>query len=147
MDKIPGVVTLISILGILPLMAGVFALFKLPFIHSELNTFLHNLALVYAGLILSFIGGCLFGFECVSKSGANIKRTWLAILPTLLALCALIVTNFSASILAVGFLLVYEFDRKSRSAGVAPDWWLSLRFPLTATVIFLLSIIGFFHGN
>ena len=55
--------------------------------------------------------------------------------------------KFSASILAVGFLLVYELDRKAYTTGTVPGWWLSLRFPLTAIVILSLSIIGFSHES
>ena len=145
MHKIPKVIKIISSLGILPFLLGAIATFKLSFITPDLITFLHNISILYGALILSFLGGCLFSFECLNQSGPNILRSWAAILPTLWALIALQINNFSASILAIGFLIVYEFDRRAKSARIVPDWWLSLRLPLTAVVILFLSIIGFYH--
>ena len=147
MVEVPKAVKVISLLGMLPYLFGVLATFKLYFINAGLNTFLLRLSTLYGALILTFLGGCLFGFECLKNEKPNLLRLWLAIIPTLWSLIALTATNFSASILAVGFLLVFELDRKFMAAGVVPDWWLSLRFPLTASVSLSLLIIGFSHGN
>ena len=147
MAKIPKVIKIISLLGMLPFLFGILATFKLSIIKPEFNTFLLHFSVSYAALILSFLGGCLFGFECLNRANQRSLRPWMAILPTLWALMALEVTNFSASILAIGFLLIYEFDRKFSASGLVPDWWLSLRFPLTAYVTLSLLIIGFYHGD
>ena len=147
MTKVPKVVKIISILGLLPFIFGAIASLQLSLIEDTLNKFFLNFSILYSALILSFLGGCLFGFECLSKSVPNKKRVWIAILPTLWAILALQITNFSASILAIGFLLVYEVDRKAYAAGTVPYWWLSLRLPLTAIVILSLSIIGFSHAS
>ena len=147
MTKVPKVIKIISTLGLLPFLFGAIGSLQLSLIQYNLNKFFLSLATLYAALILSFLGGCLFGFECLNKSKPNKKRVWIAILPTIWALLALQITNFSASILAIGFLLVYEFDRKAYTTGTVPDWWLSLRLPLTAIVILSLSIIGFSHES
>ena len=147
MIKIPSVIQMISTLGILPFLLGVLATFNLFYNYPALNSFLVSISLLYAALILSFLGGCLFGFESLNKDGPNNSRPWIAIIPAIWALVALQVTNFSASILAVGFLLVYEFDRRAHSEGRTPDWWLKLRLPLTIVVIGSLSIIGFYHES
>ena len=147
MLEVPKVIKIISTLGLLPFLFGAIASLQLSLIQDYLNKFFLSLSILYAALILSFLGGCLFGFECLNKSMPNIKRAWIAIVPTIWALLALQITNFSASILAVGFLIVYEFDRKAYSHGTVPGWWLSLRLPLTAIVILSLSIIGFSHES
>ena len=147
MTKVPAVIKTVATLGLLPFLFGTIGSFQLSFIQDNLNKFFLNLSISYAALILSFLGGCLFGFECLNKSTPNKKRVWIAILPTLWALIAFQIANFSASILAIGFLLVYEFDRRAYAAGTVPDWWLSLRLPLTAIVILSLSIIGFSHES
>ncbi len=147
MTQTPKVVKIVSTLGIIPFLLGAFAVFNLPILSPELNKFLINVSILYGSLILTFLGGCLFGFECLSNSGPNNTRIWVAVSPAFIALLALLTSNFSASILAVGFLLVFNFDRRFHIAGVVPKWWLSLRLPLTTIVIISLSIIGFFHEN
>ena len=143
MKNIPKVIRIISTLGLLPFVPGILATFDVFNTYPAVNSFLFNLSLCYGALILSFLGGCLFGFECLKKAGPNNSRSWIAIVPTIWALIALQIPNFSASFLAVGFLIVYEFDRRARYTGTTPDWWLTLRLPLTAVVILSLSIIGF----
>ena len=145
--QIPKTIKIISILGLSPLFIGFIATFKLPMINPDLNKFLINCSLLYSGLILSFLGGCLFGFESIGKKNPSKLGLWLAVTPSIWALIALQTPNFSASILAVGFLVVFEFDRKAHRDGNTPNWWISLRLPLTATVVFTLSIIGFYHGS
>lgn len=147
MNLIPETVKIIAAIGLVPFFLGTLAIFKFSIIGLNINIFLINFSLLYAGLILSFLGGCLFGFEALSVSEPNKTRLWLAIIPSMWSLIALQIPNFSASILALGFLLVYEFDRKAHFAGITPQWWLALRFPLTATVILNLVIIGFYHGG
>ena len=147
MSTVPKVIKVISVLGLTPFILGVVATFRLSVFEPHLNKVIIDLAISYGALILSFLGGCLFGFECLKKSGPSNLRPWIAILPTLWALIALQISNFSASILAVGFLLVYEFDRKAYSVGIVPTWWLSLRLPLTFSVILALSVIGFYNGH
>ena len=147
MTKIPRVMQFISALGVLPFILGVLATFGLFNKNPTLNSLLFNLSLLYGALILSFLGGCLFGFESLNKEGPNNIRPWIAIIPTIWALVALQITDFSASILAVGFLLAYEFDRRAKSAETTPDWWLKLRLPLTVIVILSLSIIGFYRES
>lgn len=147
MTEVPKTVKIISILGLLPFFLGVLATFKFSFINSDFNKLIVNISIMYGALILSFLGGSLFGFESLNNLGPNNRRLWYAIIPTIWALLAVQIPIFSASALAVGFLLVYEFDRKANLAGLVPNWWLSLRFPLTATVVLSLIVIGFFDGN
>lgn len=147
MTSIPGTIKIIATLGLMPFFLGVLVTFKFPIVELDMAVFLINFSLLYASLILSFLGGCLFGFESLNEPNPNKFRLWLAITPSIWSLIALQIPDFSASFLAVGFLIVYEFDRKSHSAGIVPSWWLSLRLPLTALVIASLSIIGFHHAS
>ena len=147
MGKIPKTVKIIVTLGLIPFFVGAVTTFKLPIIDLDIEVFLINFSLLYASLILSFLGGCLFGFEALNGPAPNKLRLWLAIIPSMWSLIATQIPNFSASFLAVGFLIVYEFDRKFHSAGIVPSWWLSLRLPLTVLVIASLSIIGFHHAG
>ena len=145
MADIPSAIRVISILGVLPFLLGAITTFKLNFIDPTLNLIIRNVIIIYGAIILSFLGGCLFGFECMNRPKPNNLRLWISILPAIWALIAIQISNFSASILAIGFLLVYEFDRRAYTAGIVPSWWLSLRLPLTFTVILCLSIMGFYN--
>ena len=147
MSGIPKEIKIISFLGLFPFFVGVIATFKLSIIDSSLNLFLMEFSILYSALILSFMGGCLFGFESITEVKINNLRLWASITPALWSLVALLIPSFSASMLAIGFLLVYEFDRKSYLAGMTPEWWLSLRLPLTTMVILSLVVIGFFNEN
>jgi hypothetical protein len=147
MTKIPRTIKIVVTLGLLPIFLGSIAIFEWPMVDKSINIFFLKCSILYASLILSFLGGCLFGFECLRDPEPNKLWIWLAITPSIWSLIALQIPNFSASILAVGFLLVYEFDRKAHSAGMTPSWWLSVRFPLTTIVILNLAIIGFYYGG
>ena len=147
MSQIPKTIKIIAALGLLPFFFGAIATFKVSILDFDIKLLLIKFSILYAGLILSFLGGCLFGFESISGQNPNKIRLWLSIIPSIWSLIALQIPNFSASILALGFLVVYEFDRKSSLAGNVPTWWLSLRLPLTAIVILNLAIIGFHHAG
>ena len=67
MTQIPSVVKVISTLGLFPFLVGVVATLKISILHPDLNKFLIDLSILYGALILSFLGGCLFGFECLNK--------------------------------------------------------------------------------
>ena len=147
MSQIPKTIKIIATIGLLPFFLGAIATFTVSILDFNTKVLLIKLSTLYAGLILSFLGGCLFGFESISGKNPNKMRLWLSIIPSLWSLIALQIPYFSASILALGFLVVYEFDRKSSLAGTVPAWWLSLRLPLTAIVILNLTIIGFNHAS
>lgn len=147
MNGTPNTIKIIATLGLIPFFLGTAATFDLFPQYWDAQDFLIRCSVLYAGLILSFLGGCLFAFECLDERKQSKFRLWLAIAPSIWSLIAIQIPNFSASILAFGFLLVYELDRKANSAGITPPWWLSLRMPLTAAVTINLAIIGFHHGS
>ncbi|MFS4437936.1 DUF3429 domain-containing protein [Paracoccaceae bacterium GXU_MW_L88] len=89
----------------------------------------------YGVIILSFMGGALWGF------GAT--RGWLtlvvAVLPALWALYAASADAATACLLlAPGFALLLAADIMFTAAGLAPRWWPWLRVPLTAIVVLCL---------
>lgn len=143
MAKIPYTVKIICLLGLIPFIMGTVGTFKLNIFGIETNNFFIELALLYSALILSFLGGCLFGFETLSEPFPRKSRLWLAILPTIWALLALQIPYFKASAMAIGFMIVFEFDRRASRNKITPEWWLNLRLPLTICVIISLAIIGF----
>ena len=141
----PKTVKIIGILGLLPFIVGVLATLELTLIFREYNYFLVEMSLTYAALILSFLGGSIFAFENINSEKRSNFGLWLSICPTLWAFLSINLPHFSASCLALGFVAVYEIDRRAFMSEKTPDWWLSIRLPLTAVVVLALAIIGF-HG-
>ena len=100
----------------------------------------------FGGVILAFMGGCLWGFG--SAPGARPGMIMLAatILPAAIAFLAIRSDPQSSCIwLAFGFAVLQAIDVGFRNAGIAPDYWLGLRLPLTALVMLSL-LIGALYG-
>ncbi len=96
-----------------------------------------NLALFYAALILSFVGGAWWGL--ISRSTIPVRRTiWLvAIAPSLIAFATIAAGMFARSpgpaLFVVGTTLVatIAFDYRLSANGLCPRGWLRLRIPLS----------------
>ena len=142
MKEIPKPVKVVSTLGFLPFACGAAATLTPDSALNYHNDLIVQSALLYAAIILSFLGGTLFGFE-INSPLLHHGQIWLSITPPIWALIAVNTPNFTASLLAIGFLLVYEIDRRASSAKKSPAWWLTLRLPLTACVLITLAIMGF----
>jgi hypothetical protein len=95
----------------------------------------------YGGIILAFMSGVLWGFAttqvglkaAVGYACATIPALWWFFMPGTEAATALInlMTGFAALL-----ILDYAYQRWD----MAPDWWMSLRVPLTAVVLICLGI-------
>jgi hypothetical protein len=87
----------------------------------------------YGALILSFMGGCRWGFAAAGLGeGPSVQMLGISVLPALYAWVAILFPFKAASVaLAVGFVALYVADRALTRAGGAPVWWTTLRAPLT----------------
>ena len=105
------------------------------------------LALFYAALILSFLGGMWWGAVSARVTGAALTL-WLAIavVPTLIALVAggvLFASVLSATaIVAAGLLGSLLVDMALVRAGHVPLWWMKLRVPLSVGLAALTLLTG-----
>ncbi len=105
------------------------------------------LALFYAALILSFLGGMWWGAAANRVSGAGLGL-WLglAVLPSLIALTAGAVLFTSvvsaAAIVSAGLLGSLLVDMALVRAGHVPPWWMKLRVPLSVGLAVLTLIVG-----
>lgn len=87
---------------------------------------------LYAGLILSFLGGAWWGLA----TRAGPERAWplyiLAVIPSLVALVLLLLLTPERLILLGGLIaLTLPVDRLLLKMGLAPANWMKLRIPLT----------------
>ena len=152
MSRVPRPALVIGWLGLLPFLYAVGLLLARPgtlptlgFAPSGPETGLHVLEL-FGAAILAFMGGCLWGFasapprvprwSLLLASGVPVIAAYLAIQPNPARSCAL---------LAFGYVALQAIDILFQRLGVAPDYWLSLRLPLTAGVMTCL-LIGALHG-
>lgn len=104
---------------------------------------------VYAAVILSFLGGVRWGLEIARESGTpSPRRLVLSVLPPLYGwACAVgtLVWDLSLSgFVATGFVLQFLWDRAAAREGLAPAWYEPLRSILTVGVLgacFLLIVL------
>jgi hypothetical protein len=87
---------------------------------------------LYAGLILSFLGGAWWGLS----TRADAEKAWpfyiLSVLPSLAALALLMLLNPPRLVVLGGLIaLTLPVDRLLVQAGLAPQNWMLLRIPLT----------------
>ena len=90
-----------------------------------------QLAIVWAALLLAFIGGVRRGFGFARASASRIAEIAAAAAYLLIALLALLVTEatLSLAVLIAGYLLAALLDWRAARRGNAPAWFARLRPP------------------
>ena len=131
---------LASLLGLIPILVGLVSTFNIG-LSESLKEELIRIAIIYSGFILSFMSGCVFYVSSLDRE--RVFLLWFSIVPVLLALLSVAITFMQSFIIALGFLIVLEIERKLYKFKTLPEWWLNLRFPMTSIVVFLLIFMGF----
>ena len=138
--KVPKSVMLASLLGLIPILAGLASTFNIG-LSENLKDELIRIAIIYSGFILSFMSGCVFYVSSLDRE--RVFLLWFSIIPVLLALLSIAIPFMQSFVIALGFLIVLELERKLFKIRTLPEWWLNLRFPMTSIVVFLLIFMGF----
>ena len=138
--RVPKNVMLASLLGLIPILVGLASTFDIG-LHESLKEELSRIAIIYSGFILSFMSGCIFYVASLERD--RVLLLWFSITPVLLALLSITIPFMQSFVLALGFLVVLEIERKLHKRRSLPKWWLSLRFPMTSIVVVLLIFLGF----
>ncbi|WP_235513265.1 MULTISPECIES: DUF3429 domain-containing protein [unclassified Sphingomonas] len=134
---------LLGYAGLLPPIIGI----ALRLIDPARGGMMLALSLLYAALILSFLGGMWWGAAAARVTGAALTL-WLAIavVPSLVALAAgaVLFTSVvsSAAIVAAGLLGSLLVDMALVRAGHVPPWWMRLRLPLSIGLAALTLLTG-----
>ena len=139
-SQVPKSVLLASLLGLIPILVGVACTFNIGVGGSFKEEFI-RIAIIYSGFILSFMSGCVFYISSLERE--RVVLLWFSIIPVLLALLSIVIPFMQCFVLALGFLLVLEIERKLHRIKSLPEWWLNLRFPMTSIVVLLLIFFGF----
>ena len=138
--RVPKSVMLVSFLGLIPILVGLASTFKIG-LNESLKEELIRIAIIYSGFILSFMSGCVFYISSLDRE--RVFLLWFSIVPVLLALLSVALPFMQSFIIALGFLIVLEIERKLYKIKTLPEWWLNLRLPMTTIVVFLLIFMGF----
>ncbi len=125
--RIPRSILVYGLLGLIPFLAPPLLSLWVP----AHGAFLALVALGYAALILSFLGGARWGAEA-QQPRPRVLTVSLAMLPTIAGLLLLLAPGLSrpAQLTAMAALLVLHFVWDLRSAGL-PPWYPRLRALLT----------------
>ena len=142
MTEISKPIYYLSLLGLLPVIAGVLGSFNFLMLGVEINIWLYKFGLLFSALILSFLGGCLFVFEILLKPKLEFKGLVLSIMPSLWAIIS-INLPMSSFLLAIGFLAILERERILQRNYELPPGWLRMRLHLTTLLIIALIVMGF----
>ena len=132
-QRVPKSVMLASLLGLIPILVGLASTFNIG-LHESLEEELVRIAIIYSGFILSFMSGCVFYVSSLERE--RVFLLWFSIIPVLLALLSIAIPFMQSFIIALGFLIVLEMERKLFKIRTLPEWWLNLRFPMTSIVVF-----------
>ena len=126
---VPRSAVLLGASGLLPSLAMLAAMVVLPGDRPAAAT----VGIAYGALIASFVGGAWWGLAAARADAAAQPRILvLSVVPCLLAWPALLIAPAAGLVLlAAVFAALPAMDRDLRVRGVAPDWWLSLRLPLS----------------
>ncbi len=111
----------------------------MPFAALAILTFFFgwaaNYLLLYASIILAFMGGIHWGCA-MNKELATLGRLGSSVAPALIAWAAVSLGGYSAFfILATAFALLLAYDLYATRIGLVPGWYPSLRIPLTLIVV------------
>ncbi len=138
--RVPKSVMLASLLGLIPILLGLASTFNIG-LRESLKEELVRIAIIYSGFILSFMSGCVFYISSLDRE--RVFLLWFSIVPVLLALLSVAIPVMQSFVIALGFLIVLEIERKLYKLKTLPEWWLNLRLPMTTIVVFLLIFMGF----
>lgn len=126
---LPRPAFLLGYAGLVPPFAAIGAALLAP---PEWRELAYRAGALYAGLILSFLGGAWWGLA----TRADPARAWslylIAVAPTLAAMALLLLLTPSRLLILAGLIaLTLPVDRLLVALELAPRNWLSLRVPLT----------------
>ncbi len=138
--KIPSSALFLGLTGLIPFWAPV-AVSVWSLAMDRSNAAEAWIFTLYAGLILTFLGGVRWGAEIVQKESPDGRVLALSIAPSLIALAAGLVHFLAGAavaawlLLIIGLFLQYRWDTNSARSTVLPAWYGRLRVILTIGAI------------
>ena len=132
-STVPGIATILGYGWLLPFIGLALGLWLTP---EQYQPSVHHALLTYAAIILSFMGAIHWGTAIALKNDQQKLQLGISVIPPLLAwLAMLLPLNYSYAILIVAFCVLCIYDSRMTKHGHLPDWYPTLRIPLTTTVV------------
>ena len=143
MKPVPAAAFVLTALGVIPFIYGALSAnglsFGLPIAPFEGRWIVY----FYGAIILSFMGGALWGFAAAKDRAGDWRLLTLSVLPALWVFGTVLFAIYlepatlraSFYLMALGFVLVLVLDWHFQVQKLAPSWWLSLRIPVTLVVL------------
>ena len=153
-SRMPPLALALGVFGVVPFLTGAFiTLFGGPTLQGVAQPYLVG----YGIAILSFMGGVHWGLA-MSWSASNRARPTdyqfgISVTPPLAAWMTLFLPlQFQAIWLALCFLLLLAVDFRLTRLGRAPEWYPSLRWPISLVVVSslcltVLPVGDWLHGS
>lgn len=145
-ERLPPAAIGLGLAGTLPFLAAAIGAW-----HPELpglGLFSPSVAIAYGAVILSFLGGTVWGLAAAAAANDPLfveegRLFALSVVPSLIAWGALLLAPFPAlSLLAAAFLAQLFVDRWMGRLQMVPPWWWRLRVGLTLVVVVCLFAIA-----
>lgn len=139
MPEVPAAARLLGLSGLIPFAGLALLIWIAPGEPMPIR-----LAAGYGAVILSFMGGCRWGFAAAGLGkGPTYRLLALSVAPSLYAWIALELPGpFAFFALALGFILLLSADLSLSRQGGAPAWWPQLRWPLSIGAAASMAVAG-----
>ncbi len=148
MRGVPSTALALGAAGLIPMIWGVGEIY-LPVIRQISEDWINSwfyapyATLRYAGIILVFMSGVLWGFAAQANGASASMGYKLSVLPALYAFFFVLGDTQEVAIkLAVGFVLVLGLDALFHRQKMTPEWWMRLRVVLTVVMVTCLLAIA-----
>jgi hypothetical protein len=145
MTRIPTSALILGLAGLIPFVYGAVSLIfpataNLGFAWSPNHTGIALLQ-IYGIVILCFMAGVIWGFAAKAAPEQATLFYVLSVIPAIFVfLTAFADPRPSLVMLIAGFVALLAIDATAARAGLAPDWWMTLRLLLTTIVVACLGI-------
>lgn len=115
---------------------------------GRLADFANDALLIYGAVILSFLGGVVWG-RLLAPGNETLpgrpRHFCYSVLPALLGwAAALIQARTGLLLLAAGFAAAWMYDKTLERTGLLPPWYLAMRVHLTIVVVLALLLAAIF---
>ena len=140
-QPVPRLAALLGYAGLIPFVVLSTALWLIP---STYQVLINQALLLYASLILAFMGAVHWGLAMLQTKMEYQRQLVFSVIPALVAWLALFLPEIlNYSVLIIAFALLCLFDTRMSKTGRAPSWYPRLRSPLTTVVVASLLVAQF----
>lgn len=141
-SDVPAAARWLGLGGLIPFVSGAAAVHMM---HGMGEAQIMVWLVSYGAVILSFMGGCRWGFAAAGLGdGPKLWSLTASVVPALYAwIASLTWWPMAPALLAAGFVALFGADIALARRGGAPTWWPALRLPLTVGAAGSLLLASF----